>query len=101
MAEFELYIDGRMCDLTDNFSVRLNRQLINPGELSAKDAQYSYSVTLPITSANNEIFGFANIEETRGKFVRLYIAELIAGGVRIFMGNFRYPKYLSEHIKET
>jgi hypothetical protein len=89
MAEFELYIDGRMCDLTDNFSVRLNRQLINPGELSAKDAQYSYSVTLPITSANNEIFGFANIEETRGKFVRMYIAELIAGGVRIFMGNFR------------
>lgn len=99
MGEFELYIDGRLCDLTDNFSVRLNRQLINPGELNAKDAQYSYSVTLPATSTNNEIFGFANIEETKGKFIRLYAAELIAGSVRIFSGNFRLSEVTGKVYK--
>lgn len=99
MAEFELYIDGRLCDLTDNFSVRLNRQLINPGELNAKDAQYSYSVTLPVTSTNNEIFGFANIEETRGKFTRMYAAELIVGGVRVFLGNFRLSEVSGQVYK--
>lgn len=85
----ELYINNRLCDTGDSFGVRLNRQLINPGELNTKDAQYSYSITLPPTDNNHEIFNYANVEETANKFNRDYKAELIVNGVRVFVGNFR------------
>lgn len=89
MTNIELYINNKLCDVAVNFNVRLNRVLINPGELSTKDAQYSYSINLPTTQKNNEILGFANVEETKGKFNRIYTAQLIVNGVRIFSGNFR------------
>lgn len=89
----ELYIDNCLCDLSRDlsrdFSVRLNRQLINPSELNTKDAQYSYSITLPATANNNEILSHANVEETTNKFNRTYRAQLIVSGVKVFTGNFR------------
>lgn len=89
MTNKELYINGKLCDLNDNFNVRINRQLLNPSELNTKDAQYSYSVTLPPTDRNQQIFSYANIEETRNKFNTVYTAELIINSVRVFIGNFR------------
>ena len=89
MTNIELYINNRLCDVAANFNVRLNRVLINPGELSTKDAQYSYSISLPATQRNNETLGFANVEETKGKFNKIYAAQLVINGVRIFVGNFR------------
>lgn len=89
MTNVELYINGFLCDTGDDFGVRLNRQLLNPSELNAKDAQYSYSVTLPPTPNNHAAFNYANIEETRDKFNRVYAAELIINSVRVFKGNFR------------
>lgn len=89
MTNYELYINGTLTDIGPGFSVRLNRQLINPAELNTKDAQYSYSVTLPPTDRNQKIFNYANIEETRDKFNRRYTAELIINGVRVFVGFFR------------
>ena len=55
MDNTELYINKRLCDISDSISIRLNRQLINPAELNTKDAQYSYSITLPATGNNNDI----------------------------------------------
>lgn len=88
MTNVELYINSRLCDVDKSFGVRLNRQLLKPGELNTKDAQYSYSITLPGTAANNAVFGYANIEETRNKFNKGYRAELIINSVRVFVGNF-------------
>lgn len=89
MNSIELYINGTLCDTGPDFSVRLNRVLTKPGELNTKDAQYSYSVSLPPTPTNHAAFNYANIEETRDKFNREYNAELIVNGVRIFIGKFR------------
>lgn len=89
MTNIELYINNQLCDVGSNFNVRLNRVLMKPGELNTKDAQYSYSVSLPPTPKNHTIFNFANIEETRDKFNREYNAELIINSVRIFVGKFR------------
>lgn len=89
MTNIELYIDNVLVDTGQDFSVRLNRQLINPAELNTKDAQFSYSVNLPPTAVNHTAFKFANIEETKGKFNREYNAELIINSVRIFVGKFR------------
>ena len=85
----ELFINNTLCDVPLNFTVRLNRQLLTPKELNTKDAQYSYSIKLPVTDTNNRIFSFASIEETKGKFTRTYSAELIVNGVRVFTGLFR------------
>lgn len=89
MTNIELYINNQLCDAGSNFNVRLNRVLMKPGELNTKDAQYSYSVSLPPTPKNHTIFNYANIEETRDKFNREYNAELIINSVRVFVGKFR------------
>lgn len=89
MDRQELYINGARVDLPQGFTVRINRALINPAELNTKDAQFSYSITLPNTPTNAEIFNRSNIEETKNKFNREYRAQYIASGVRIFDGMFR------------
>lgn len=99
MNIIELYIDGKLCDTGKDFGVRLNRQLLNPAELNAKDAQYSYSITLPPTPANNAIFGYSNIEETKDKFNKLYSAELYVNSIRIFKGNFRPSEISTKQYK--
>ena len=99
MASIELYIDNRLCETEnpENFSVYLKRQFFNPAELSTKDAQKSYDITLPATAVNNAIFGYTNVEEVKGKFSRLYDAHLLVNGIKIFDGKFK----LSEITKTT
>ncbi|MEN9919302.1 MAG: hypothetical protein RL662_1738 [Bacteroidota bacterium] len=89
--KIELYIDKQLCDIgqPDRFSVTLRRQFYNPAELSTKDAQASYNISLPTSTTNNYIFGLINVEEVKGKFERLYDAQLIVDGMRIFDGKFR------------
>lgn len=99
MNNIELYIDGKLCDTGKSFGVRLNRQLLNPSELNAKDAQYSYSVTLPPTAANNAAFSYSIIEETKDKFNRLYAAELYVNSVRVFKGNFKLSEISEKQYK--
>jgi hypothetical protein len=89
MNNIELYINGELCDVSRDFSVRLDRQLINPAELNTKDAQYSYSISLPATGKNHAVFNYSGIEEVNGKFNRDYNAELIINSVRVFKGLFR------------
>lgn len=92
MDNIELYINGNLCDTGKNFGVRLRRQMISPAELNTKDAQASYSVTLPITHTNDRVFNYASVEEVKGKFVQTYEAELIINSHRVFKGNFRISK---------
>lgn len=99
MNNVELYIDGKLCDTGKSFGVRLNRQLLNPSELNAKDAQYSYSVTLPPTAANNGAFAYSIVEETKDKFNRLYEAELYVNSVRVFKGNFKLSEISEKQYK--
>ncbi|MDR1091134.1 MAG: hypothetical protein LBL79_08675 [Prevotella sp.] len=87
----ELYIGGRLCDIgnPENLGIYLKRVFIKPSELSIKDAQKSYEMSLPATAVNNAIFNYTNVEEVQGKFkvydnVRLYI-----DGILIFDGKFR------------
>lgn len=91
MNNLELYINSKLCDITsfENLGIRLNRVLLNPAELNTKDAQYSYSITIPTTSRNDEIFGYANIEEIKDKFNYEYPALLYVNSILVFDGKFR------------
>lgn len=95
----ELRISGVLCDIAEGFDVRLNRQLLNPAELAGKDAQYSYSVTLPATAANNAALRHANVEEVRGKFSRSFPATLSVRGAPVFSGRFRLTEVTGEAYK--
>ena len=99
MIVIELYINGKLCDLPGTFNIRINRQFINPQQLTLKDAQYSYSITLPPTFNNNSILGFIGVEEVVNKFNRRYNAELSVNGARIFKGYFRLSEIGSTGYK--
>lgn len=87
----ELYIDNQLCDLPDpsQMNIILKRVFIKPSELSTKDAQKSYDITLPPTPRNNRIFKHINIEEVQGKFNAYPDARLYSAGVLIMDGKFR------------
>lgn len=101
MNSIELYINKQLCDIENpaDFSVYLKRQLLSPGELSKKDAQKSYDITLPATATNNAIFGYTNIEEVKGKFNSLFDATLIVNGIKIFDGKFRLSEITNTSYK--
>lgn len=101
MASIELYINKQLCDIENpnNFSVYLKRQLINPSELSTKDAQRSYDITLPASPTNNSIFGHTNTEEVKGKFAQLYDAMLYVDSIKIFEGKFRMSEITKTYYK--
>lgn len=101
MASLELYINNQLCEIEspENFSVYLKRQLLNPAELSTKDAQRSYDISLPATATNNAIFGYTNTEEVRGKFSQLYDAQLLVNGIKIFDGKFKISEIGKDYYK--
>ncbi|MBF0574587.1 hypothetical protein [Dysgonomonas sp. GY617] len=98
MTNIELYIDKKLCDIQspDKLGVRLNRVLINPAEITTKDAQYSYSISIPATSSNDAIFGYANVEEVKNKFNHNYTAQLYVDSIRIFGGRFKLSEIDSD-----
>lgn len=97
----ELYIKNRLCDINspESLGIRLKRQFINPAELSVKDAQMSYEITLPATSNNNEIFSHVNVEEVQGKFRIYEDARLYVDGILILDGKFRLSEITQDSYK--
>ncbi len=97
----ELYIKNRLCDINspESLGIRLKRQFINPAELSVKDAQMSYEITLPATPNNNEIFSHVNVEEVQGKFRIYEDARLYVDGILILDGKFRLSEITQDCYK--
>lgn len=96
----ELYIANRLCDLEkSDLSIRLKRQFINPSELNTKDAQKSYTISLPSTPTNDEIFRYSNVEETEGKFSIYPDAKLYVNNILILEGKFRLTEITRDSYK--
>lgn len=84
----KLYIDGKICDIGDDTSVKLKKEFQDAEELIIKEITYSYELELPVTMTNNQIFGFTSTVSVGGKFDRVYDAQLYANDVLILDGNF-------------
>lgn len=97
----ELYIKNRLCDIDspESLGIRLKRLFINPAELSVKDAQKSYEITLPATPVNNEVFSHVNVEEVQGKFRIYEDARLYVDGILILDGKFRLSEITQDSYK--
>lgn len=97
----ELYINNRLCDIgsPESLGIYLKRVFINPAELSVKDAQKSYEISLPATPTNNEIFNHTNVEEVQGKFKVYDNARLYINGILILDGKFRMSEVTHDSYK--
>lgn len=97
----ELYIGDRLCDIgnPENLGIYLKRVFIKPSELSVKDAQKSYEISLPATPNNNEIFNYTNVEEVQGKFKVYDKARLYIDGILILDGKFRMSEITKDAYK--
>ena len=91
----ELYIQNQLVELDDQFNVRLNKELYSAEELSNKDVSYSFTVNIPTTQHNREIFNYSDIEEVPNKFGQVYQAELYVNSTLILSGN-----YINQEIDE-
>jgi hypothetical protein len=98
-SNIELYIDGQLADLSASTSIRVNRKLVDPAILNTKDAQMTYSITLPATARNNDILRHGNTEEVIGKFAKDYDADLLVGGVRIIVGKLKLSEITDDSYK--
>lgn len=91
MNNIELYINAKLCDIGNpqSLGIRLNRVLLKPSELNTKDAQFSYSIAIPSSPTNDEIFGYSNVEEVKDKFNYEYKTSLYVDGILVFDGYFK------------
>ena len=96
----ELYINNKLCDMWEkDFPIRIRRQFFKPSELNTKDAQASYSIKIPTTTKNNEVFNFKNIEESQKKFSVYYDASVYCGGISIFEGKFMLSEITDDYYQ--
>ena len=84
----KLFIDGKLCDMGEDTSVKLKKEFQDDEELIVKEITYSYEMELPVTMNNNIVFGFTSTVSVSGKFDRIYEAQLYADDVLVLNGNF-------------
>ena len=84
MIDQQLYIDGQLADLGDNTEVTLTHESnILTGAASFK-SNHSLTVTIPATSRNRMLFGYADIvQSTTGEAYQWHMAEYTRNGVPI------------------
>lgn len=83
----QLYIEGKLVDIDEEFNIRLEKDYDNSDEHVIEATEYSFEVELPITKANREAFGYADVFDVSNKF-KVYDAILIADEVCILRGKF-------------
>jgi hypothetical protein len=88
----KLYINGALVDINrSGFDIRLNRKLTEVQNFNERSGEFSFTLTLPKTKVNNQIFEYANEPDQPDKFRRPgnFAAELFINGDDILTGFFK------------
>lgn len=94
----EIYIDNKLVEL-DNTNISLQKEFSDEVENIRTDIEYSYTISLPTSMTNKEIFGFVDTFDVGNKFARLYNAELYVDNTLILSGKFKMTSIDEEHFK--
>ena len=94
----QIYIDNKLIDL-DNTNISLQKEFTDDVENIPTEVEYSFSISIPTTLNNKEIFGFIDTFDVSNKFSRLYNAELYVDESLIMKGNFKMTSIDSDHFK--
>jgi hypothetical protein len=88
MNYIELYINNQQVELDDSFGVRLNRELYDDVNMKDVDINYSFTIKIPTTLKNKQIFNFIEVEEVPNKFNHTYTAQLYVNSTLLMDGNY-------------
>ena len=94
----QLYIEGRLVDIDDEFKIQLEKDFDNSTEHIIEESEYSFEVQLPITKANREAFGFVDVFDVANKFNKVYDAVLNSDEVCILKGKFIMEEINNEYF---
>lgn len=94
----QIYIDNKIIDL-DNTNISLQKEFKDEIENIPTDVEYSYTISIPTTLKNREIFGFIDVFDVGNKFSRLYNAELYVDETLILSGKFKISSIEDGHYK--
>lgn len=94
----QIYIDNKLIDL-DNTNISLQKEFEDEVENIPTEIEYSFSISIPTTLKNKEIFGFVDTFDVSNKFSRLYNAELYVDETLIIKGKFKMTSIEDSHFK--
>jgi len=94
----EIYIDNKLVEL-DNTNINLQKEFSDEVENITTDIEYSYTISLPTSLNNKEIFGFVDTFDVGNKFARIYNAELYVDNTLILSGKFKMTSIEDGHFK--
>lgn len=94
----QIYIDNKLIDL-DNTNISLQKEFEDEVENIPTEVEYSYTVSIPATMNNKEIFGFTDTFDVADKFKRLYNADLYVDELLILSGKFKVTSIESGYYK--
>ncbi len=94
----QIFIDGKLVDL-DNTNISLQKEFEDEVENIPTEIEYSYTMSIPTTMNNKEIFGFAETFDVADKFKRLYNADLYVDEQLILSGKFKVTSIESGYYK--
>ena len=94
----QIFIDNKLIDL-DNTNISLQKEFEDEVENIPTEVEYSYTVSIPATMNNREIFGFSDVFDVANKFKRLYNADLYVDEQLILSGKFKVTSIESGYYK--
>lgn len=84
----QLYINNKLCDVSDDVKINLDKDFDNKDEHILEEAEYSFEINLPVTNNNREAFGFSDVFDVGSKFNQSYDAVLNVDETCILKGKF-------------
>lgn len=94
----QIYIDNKLIDL-DNTNISLQKEFATEVENIPTEVEYSYTISIPATLNNKEVFGFVETFDVGNKFARIYNAELYVDESLILSGKFKMTSIEEGHYK--
>lgn len=95
----QLIVENQLCDFDNKSYTTLQKEFISEDELIVKEVEFSYTISIPVSARNMQIFGFRNTFDVGNKFGKIYNAELYANEVLIIRGKLKLTEITKEYFK--
>lgn len=95
----QLYVENQLCDFDSKTYITLQKEFDNEAELIVTEVEYSYTIEIPTSVRNKQIFGFIDSFDVSNKFGRIYNAELYVDEMLILKGKLKLSGIDAEYFK--
>ena len=95
----QLYVENQLCDFDKNTYFTLQKEFEDEAENIVKEIEYSYTISIPTSVKNKQIFGFIDSFDVANKFGRVYNAELYVDEILILKGKLKLSEIDGEYFK--